>query len=130
MRLSSKLTTFSKILILLLGIPISCVIAVQTDYAVWGVGLSILLVCCCVFFALKTADLYKNNDVFVFKKFGASDTLVLFNEINKVKIFHSNKNTYLWFDTTKGSFLVIAPMWGDSKLALIDIYSQYKTQAL
>ncbi len=127
MRVSSKLTLFSKIMILVFGIPVSCVIAYESQYALWSIGVSLLMIALCLFFAVKTADLYKENETLVFQKPMTGRVSVNKHEIKKVKLFRSSKHTYLWFNTLKGSFLVIAPMWGDEREALLKIHSEYST---
>ena len=127
MRLSSQLTLLSKVAIILIGLPISAVIAVETQYAIWGIAISLLLMAFCVFFAIKTADLYKENDNLIFQKPMQGKVTVASHEVSKVKLFKSKKHTYLWFETAKGSFLVIAPMWGEERAALLKIHEGHQS---
>lgn len=121
--MSSKLTLLSKIMILVLGLPISGMVAIESHFAIWSLGISLLMMVFCLFFALKAADLYKENDSLVFHKPLQGKISVNSHEVKKVKLFKSRRHTYVWFETIKGSFLIIAPMWGKERDALLNIYN-------
>ncbi len=127
MRLSSKLTLLSKVTILLIGLPMSCVIAIESQYAIWSLAVTLILIVFCVFFAVKTADLYRENETYIFQRLGLGKVSVAPQEIGKIKHFKFQKYSYLWFETEKGSFLVIAPMWGEERTALLNIYDTYQS---
>jgi hypothetical protein len=129
MRLSSKLTLLSQVAILLIGIPVSCVIAVESQYAIWGLAVSLILITLCLFFGVKTSDLYQENEILIFKRPLQGKISVTPHEVLKIKLVKSNKHTYLWFTTAKGNFLVIAPLWGDEKSALLKIHGNLQKAA-
>jgi hypothetical protein len=129
MRLSSKLTFLSKILILLIGLPISCVIVAETQYALRSFALAFIMAVFCTWFSFKTTELYKADTALTFKKTFQGEITVDHREINKIKFISTKKHSYLWFDTTKGTFLIIAPMWGTEKDALMKMYETHRKKS-
>jgi hypothetical protein len=67
LRLSSRLTKISKVLVLLLGIPIAFTIPQQTGYPVWAIGIFIALVGFCFYFSKIAVDAFLHADKIQFK---------------------------------------------------------------
>jgi hypothetical protein len=124
LRLSSKLTKVSKVLVLLLGIPIAFTIPHQTGYPIWAIGIFITLVGFCFYFSKISADAFLHADKIQFEGLFVSPNPVDLKQIEKIKQFKSKKHLYFYFKTKVGPFLVIAPLWGDGRKAILDLYEK------
>lgn len=125
-RLSSKLTTLSKVSLPLLGIPIALTIPLNTNYAIWAILASISLAVFCIYISkiLTNASLAENK--LQFEGLFSPPVTVAFSEIVKFKKINSRRYLYFYFKTSLQSFLVIAPLWGDGRKALMELYEKYQ----
>lgn len=123
-RISSKLTIPSKILSIALGLPISAVIAVQTQFAWWAVLISLGLIVFCLWCSYVTVDAYIEKNNLVIKGLFMTHQQVPFESIQSMKMFRSKKHTYFYFKATHHKFLVISPIWGKEKEALFELYGK------
>lgn len=123
-RISSQLTILSKILLILIGLPICAVIATQTQFVWWGVLISLGLVAFCLWCSYITVNAFLEEKHLVVKGLFKSAQQVPLESIQNVKVFRSKKHTYFYFKSTKHKFLVISPVWGKEREALFNLYEK------
>ena len=123
-RVSSKITKLVKVLVILLGIPISFAIPANTVFLIWADLLFLILVLGCSYVSYVAADAYLGNDEVTFVGLLGKTTSVPIVNIVKIRRFQSRRNLYFYFSTSAGNFLVIAPMWGEGRNILNALYER------
>ncbi len=123
-QVSTKITKLTKILLIVLGIPISFSIPANTAYAVWAVLLFIVPSVACVYFSYICVDAFLSPTEIIFTGLTGKSKKITLNEIINIKRFRSRRNLYFYFYTTVGKFLVIAPMWGEERNLINDLYER------
>lgn len=126
-RISSKLTKFSKVMLIVLGIPIALTIPLQTAYAPWAILLGIVLVMFCVYFSKTASDAFLQHGKIEFEGLFGRKIHIGLNEISAIKRFKNRKHEYFFFRTPAGSYWVIAPLWGDGRAALLALFDKFKS---
>lgn len=127
-RISSKLTILSKISLILIGIPISVIIATQTQFAWWAILISIALTYFCVWCSYKLVNAYLEPSLLVIKGLVKPSQQVPIDSIQSIKMFQSKKHTYFYFKTSEHKFLIISPIWGKEREALFELHQKYSNK--
>lgn len=129
-RISSQLTILSKILLIIFGLPISAVIAIQTQFAWWAVLISLTLVALCIWFSYVTVNAFLEEKHLIITGLFKGNENVPLESIQSVKMFSSKKNTYFFFKATNHKFLVISPVWGKEREALFGLYEKFSSKPI
>ena len=129
-RISSQLTILSKVMLILLGLPISAVIAVQTQFTWWGILIALGLCAFCLWCSYMTVNAFLEEKHLVVKGLIKPPQHVPIESIQSVKMFRSKKHTYFYFKASDHKFLLISPVWGKEREALFALYEKLSTKPI
>lgn len=126
LRLSSKGTLFTKVLTLLVGIPVSSVVMFKTGYIWWADLVGILGISICVAFAYLAVDAYLQDNDFLISGLFASRRRINLSAIQNIKKFKSRGQTYFYYQTPSVKFLIMCPVYGDGRKVLYKLYNEFQ----
>lgn len=126
LRLSSKATLITKVLTLLVGIPVSSVIMFRTGYIWWADLIGISGVFFCVAFAYLAVDAFLHENDFLVSGLFESRSRIKLSGIQKIKKFKSRGQTYFYYQTPTKKFLIMCPLYGDGRKVLYKLYNEFQ----
>lgn len=124
--ISSKITNFSKIALILLGLPISAVVAVETQYSWWGVLIGLGLAAFCIYIARITVNSQMEGETFLFKGLFQPQVQIPLSAVQSIQMFRSKKHTYFLISSRAHRYFVISPLWGSGREHLLRIYQEFQ----
>ena len=124
LRLSSKLTMLTKVLTLLVGIPVSALIVFRTNYSWWGDILGLLCGALSVAFAYLAVDAHLTGNDFLITGLFETQKRVNLSAIQEIKKFKSRGQSY--YVTPNEKFLIMCPLFGDGRKVLYKLYNEFK----
>ncbi len=127
LRLSNMSTKFTKFFAPVFTALVAVMIAVETHYAVWALAIAMTLVVLIAAFSWTLADAYLDDGQLRFAGLFGAGARVELREVSAIKKISSGRHHYFYFSTTKGNFLVVAPVWGEGRKALLDLYEDRRS---
>jgi ABC-type uncharacterized transport system permease subunit len=129
MKISSHLTILTQIFLILFGLPIAFLTLYKLNYSITGFAICFLLLAFVYFVLRFTAKAFYQNDNFIFKKLFRNEISVPLEKIVTFKKYRTTKYDYFWINVAEDSFLIISPVFGESKKILHDLYHAFQQQS-
>ena len=126
LRLSSKATLFTKVLTLLVGIPVSSVVMFKTGYVWWADLIGLAGISMCIAFAYFAVEAHLLDNDFLISGLFEKRRRVNLSAIQNIKKFKSRGQTYFYYQTPSEKFLIMCPIYGDGRKVLYKLYNEFQ----